>query len=388
MSKSNVTQTLTAEEWNKILHQGRIPLICGMFLLFCVGSIGNILVISVYKLRMKDQEGRFYIPYLAIADLIATTVTSTFLLLLDFTEALFPSDPLCRFLQFLNWSGVQNSILMLFLIAVHRYLLICRPHNKRLQPSRKRILVACAAATSVIVSIPLLVFSGAVELHVNYKGSNVSGLFCSFNHGDYPTGEKVYQGILFGSNIVLLFATTILYIPIGRVVFDKSRKSEQAVNSSSASVNNTNNVSDAETTDAEISTVAHCNIAACSDESEEKASNSHQSCKNAPGLKESTTANKRTENILNARKKFTITLMMVVFLYVISYVPFYVIIYNGINDLDVWFNLPPATLNGYLFINRCYILNNVMNPIIYSMFDRVFRNELVGMVRTCVGRFT
>ena len=41
------------------------------------------------KLSLKVQEGQFYIPYLAIADLIATFVTSSFLLLLDIREALY-----------------------------------------------------------------------------------------------------------------------------------------------------------------------------------------------------------------------------------------------------------------------------------------------------------
>ena len=86
-------------------------------------------------------------------------------------------------------------------------------------------------------------------------------------------------------------------------------------------------------------------------------------------------ANSPLENMLNVRRKFTITLMMVVLFYLISYVPFYIIIFNGVNNLDVCLYHSTSTLNGYLFIHWCYILNNVMNPIIYSMFDLCFERS-------------
>ena len=127
----------------------------------------------------------------------------------------------------------------------------------------------------------------------------------------------------------------------------------------------------------EISVRAHSNISVCKEES----ANDFGDTKTEPSV-----VNNPSENMLNARRKFTITLMLVVLFYLISYVPFYIIIFSGVNNLDVWLYHTTATLNGYLFIHRCYILNNVMNPIIYSMVDPLFRNEMTEMLGACSKR--
>ncbi|KAK3086202.1 hypothetical protein FSP39_015143 [Pinctada imbricata] len=219
---------LTTLEWSHLLRGERLPLILVTSVLFAIGFVGNFAVVLVYRLRLKITDGRFFIPFLAIADLCATTVTSSFVLLMDYTEALFPSDLLCKVLQFLNWSTSQCSIFLLFAIAVHRYFSVCRPLDMRFTRNWQKAAIVVTVVLAYSIGSPLLLFSGRVTLHINYKGSNVTGDVCTFNPGHVKLGEVIYYRILFIGNILLLGVMTALYIPIGKVIFQRSKGAKQS----------------------------------------------------------------------------------------------------------------------------------------------------------------
>ena len=436
---ANLTSNLTSSEWNVILRHQRSPLITVTILLFLIGFVGNLSVIIVYKLRLKKSDGRYFIPYLAIADLSAATVTSLFMMIMDFTEGLFPSDELCKAFQFLNWSTSQTAVFLLFVIAVHPYLSVCRPLNLGFTRLLRRVAIGLSVAFAYLLGLPLIAFSGRVKLNVRYKEWNVTGYICTFNPGINEHGEAIYYNILFVGSILLLIATTGLYIPVGRIVFlrMKERKrsvktnnlelssrtvdssqdalspsqtgstldgcSETAViasadqresnlegkNSSSVTMlqgqtksnldGNTDSAVNA-TSGANSAIVSATNSVLNNNASEERKPSTDLSNDNRRNAKKAS-SKRRQQKTYNVRGKFTVTLMLVVLFYVISYIPFYVIVSTGINDPNVWFNLPPWKLNGSLFLYRCYIINNVVNPIIYGMFDSTFRRHLVDICK-------
>ncbi|KAK3102839.1 hypothetical protein FSP39_014332 [Pinctada imbricata] len=389
---------LTSLEWNQILRRERTPLTTVTALLFMIGFLGNLIVLVVYKTRMRDSHGRYFIPYLAIADLSATFVTSSFMILMDYTEGIFPSDQLCKALQFLNWSTTQASVFLLFVIAVHRYLSVCRPLDLRITRMWQRAAIAGSVVLSYSFGTPLLAFSGLVTLRVNYKGSNVTGHVCTFNPGTNKIGETVFYNILFIGNIILLCVTTALYIPIGKIIFEKFREREQSqtygIKNQSKIADDSQNVQSASSNDAGIESRDEI-----STESSSVATNKIFSTRlnfqsyNLTLTKEKgvtltpslslKSASKRSKSKRSwrggIRSKFTLTLMLVVIFYIISYIPFYVMVSTGINDANVWFNLPPWRLNGNLFLYRCYIINNVVNPIIYGLFDSTFRKHFLSL---------
>ena len=438
---ANVTSNLTARELNVIFRYQRIPLITVTILLFLIGFLGNLSVIVVYKLRLKKSDGRYFIPYLAIADLSAATVTSLFMMILDFTEGFFPSDELCKAFQFLNWSTSQTAVFLLFIIAVHRYLSVCRPLNLGFTRLWRRVAIGLSVAFAYVLGLPLLAFSGRIKLNIRYKQWNVTGYWCTFNPGINERGEVIYYNILFVGSILLLIATTGLYIPVGRMVFlrmkEKKRSvkrnnmelSSRTVDSSQDALSpsqtgstldgssdtvvivspdqtesalNGNNYPSATTSlgqtkshlDGDSDSAVNANSTSGVRSSNMSATNSVLNNNDSVGQNPSTTlsndnrhnaktasSKRRQQKTYNVRGKFTLTLMLVVVFYAISYVPFYVMVSTGINDMNVWFNLPPWKLNGYLFLFRCYIINNVVNPIIYGMFDSTFRRHFTEICK-------
>uniref|UniRef100_A0AAU8BTY7 NPFR1 n=1 Tax=Pinctada fucata TaxID=50426 RepID=A0AAU8BTY7_PINFU len=387
---------LTTEEWSQLLRVERLPLVLVTSFLFAIGVIGNLAVLVVYKARLKSTQGRYFIPYLAIADLCATTVTASFMLLMDYTEALFPSDQICKVLQFLNWSTSQCSIFLLFVIAVHRYFGVCRPLDMRFTKKWQRAAIVASVVLAYSFGLPLLFFSGRVTLHVNYKGSNVTGDICTFNPGQVKLGEDIYYRILFIGSILMLCIMTALYVPIGKVIFQKFRETKP----SSTAKETTSQVT--ETSQSGLSSASNnatieLQDFVSNDSSSLPADKNSRLNLQSMDLTPSSTLQKMSPAKKKSRKtksgksgghrsKFTLTLMLVVVFYIASYIPFYVIVSTGINDPNVWFNLPPWKLNGSLFLYRCYIINNVVNPIIYGLFDSTFRKHLLGLCSSAVQR--
>ena len=396
---------LTSSEWSVILWHQRSPLITVTLLLFLIGFLGNLAVIIVYKLRLKRSEGRFFILYLAIADLSAVTVTSLFMMIMDFTEGLFPSDHLCKALQFLNWSTAQTSVFLLFVIAVHRYLSVCKPLELRFTRLWKKVAVGLSASLSYLLGLPLLAFSGRVRLNVKYKESNVTGYICTFNPGINEHGEAIYYNILFVGNLCLLVATTGLYIPVGKIIFLRMKNRivktrNNSVDLPSRTVEDSQDVVSPSQSESTETCNPNFHAATLSGYSSSSPSVSNSISKTVlnnndanwskSGIDVTKDCNingkelspkRQREKKYNVRGKFTMTLMLVVLFYVISYVPFYVMVSTGINDMNVWFNLQPWKLNGYLFLFRCYIINNVVNPIVYGMFDSTFRRHFIEICK-------
>ena len=75
----NTMNNLTVEEGNEEIVKTLIPNIVIFSVYLILGLCGNALVVLVYMTRMKNvPDERYYIPVLAMSDLIASTYGSSF----------------------------------------------------------------------------------------------------------------------------------------------------------------------------------------------------------------------------------------------------------------------------------------------------------------------
>lgn len=75
-SQLNWTEWQRLKLWDDVRFKAFIP--TTVFLLLCavVGLVGNAVVIYIYGLRLhRKYEGRYFIPYLALADLLAVVIS-------------------------------------------------------------------------------------------------------------------------------------------------------------------------------------------------------------------------------------------------------------------------------------------------------------------------
>lgn len=72
----NMTALERLDLWDKTRLEALMPINILLFLCAAVGVFGNGVVIYIYGLRLyKQHAGRYFIPYLAVADLLAVVLS-------------------------------------------------------------------------------------------------------------------------------------------------------------------------------------------------------------------------------------------------------------------------------------------------------------------------
>jgi hypothetical protein len=121
--------TITLDEINSLEVTSLFPLFFYATIL-SVGVLGNALVFIVYSLRYRRSPARVYILFLAAIDFWMCLFGLPYHLL-DMTHPYtYTNAPACKVLTFLIATLFHMSIFGLIVIAVDRYLKICRPLGK------------------------------------------------------------------------------------------------------------------------------------------------------------------------------------------------------------------------------------------------------------------
>ena len=134
----------------------RYVIVLFMSVIFIAALIGNIVVIVVLG---RDQAlhsiSNFYLLNLSVADLlVAIFFIGVTTMDLYVTEVWVFGDFLCRFVSFIQITSTTVSILTLSLIAIERYILICKPIDLKLSvPLTKRLMLS-SWIISVVISSP------------------------------------------------------------------------------------------------------------------------------------------------------------------------------------------------------------------------------------------
>lgn len=226
MESQEETQRLV--ELNSFLASVLLPNNVILVLYLIIGIIGNVTVIYFYIFKMKSKRThRFFIPALAIVDLLAGTFGSSFALALNLLPILFRGNYLCKFLWYTCEATTLSSGFMLLAIAVERYLKVCKPFGYQMQMKWKRVAIILSVVISIIVSLPVIHFYG--EIKVQNLQTNMTGYRCGHDPFDVNTrqGLVVYDFFLFIFALIGAVALTVLYGFVGRAVYRQLKKENQ-----------------------------------------------------------------------------------------------------------------------------------------------------------------
>ncbi|CAG2245345.1 CCKAR [Mytilus edulis] len=118
------------------------------------GVLGNTIVLLVYKLKMKvTSEERYFIPVLALSDLVSSTVCSLYGIIVNNMPVTLESELAWDLLLYINGCVSFMSIQLLLCIALQRYLKICK--QKTLCLKKRRIMVGLSCIFAVTFALPL-----------------------------------------------------------------------------------------------------------------------------------------------------------------------------------------------------------------------------------------
>ncbi|XP_062569748.1 uncharacterized protein LOC134231794 isoform X2 [Saccostrea cucullata] len=412
----------------------------------CINKIenGNGLLIHVYRLKMPKTEKRFFIPMLAVADLLSCFFQACFGITENFYFIQFPSELLCKILQYFSWMTSTWSATILLLISFSRYLKICRPTGKQFTRHQKMNAAFGGLLFSVINTLPVLFFVGFRFQNVICFGNNITVAICDLKH--LEESEKTLQNIYIPFEIAVIFLIGILtaafYIPTGLQIFRKYKKSsrikskkqpiyviqEQPAGEMSLTCENKTFDSTSDRTDgisrdlgSEIWTnTVNRSVSAIEGEQTHHAqkeispsSNITESRNQAGRIRASpefisrlkcflshpkeTKENKgfvrslrKTLSLVKSKKKrkarhnFMNMFITIIIFYFLTYLPTVITILVITDDpFSHWYSMDVGTLNIVLLMVRSMMINHIVNPFIYGYFDRIFRKAFVKSFNKC-----
>ncbi|XP_048776490.1 neurotensin receptor type 1-like [Ostrea edulis] len=335
-------------EWNQDYSNKLLPTVVFQCVVCFIGLVGNILVLLVYTFRMKgSRDDRYFIPILAVFDLVASTMASVFYVFESIYFVDFPSSELCKGMLYTMTATSGLSALLLIAIAVQRYLKICKPHGKQMDEKRRKVCLASVVIFSILYSAPVLLFSGNKEVEGTFNGQNVTGLTCFTGAGNYSTYEAVYYYIIFLLMVTNILTVGFLYIPIGVVIYrhNQLRETRRKRSMDITSTAQFDSISDNQISQSSTKEMA------------------------------------RPRTFKQSKINFNMMFFAIVVFYLISYTPTCIFLIISKLSPELWYNISATEMIVYFILQRFYVINHVVNPIIYGYFDMKFRADIVSLCK-------
>ncbi|XP_062583171.1 type-1 angiotensin II receptor B-like [Saccostrea cucullata] len=331
-----------SEEYSKAL----LPNTIIQLIMAALGVFGNCLVLLMYTKYVEDNKGsRYFIPVLALVDLIGTASNVTGFYVNDNMRYTYGSEFLCIMFHFSIVLTGGFSAHLTFAISLQRYLMICRPFGQQLSNQMRRVVILIIFLISIGYATPVIKFD---KIYTSSSTGNFST--CATNMDTYrPNGIVQYLGILLFFSVINIFVTSVLYIPVIKTIYRRRLH---------VSCNQQSNVLDGNinTSCRELQTFGVGEIA---------------------GLKNSVDTNdennKTSKKDRESRKNISVMYLVIIIVYVVSNVTSLVIhIYYFTKTEEI----KGYKRNIYFLFMRFQLVNHIANPYIYWYYDRMFRKEL------------
>ena len=207
----------------------------------------------------------------------------------------------------------SNSFLLA--VAVQRFIKICRPTAKQMTLYWRRTTVVLVIVTNTLYSIPSVFVSGVQKTSVVYRNVSLIGETCTTANHQYPLLQLIYYGILVVILVANIMLTLGLYTPIACVIY---RRFQRRTGTS------------------------------------------------VPNIDRSR----------GSKTKFNVMFLVIISVYVVSYIPTAVMITYVTLDSEVWATSSYDEIRSYKFLIRTFVFNHAANPFIYAYFDSEIRSHM------------
>ena len=210
---------------NEELASRLIPATVYVGVLMIVGFHGNVAVLFFYRRKATKSINNLSLSFLACCDLIVCCIAMPSEIIDLILPLMFENSAACKAFEFVHHFSSILSGCTLLIIAVDRYLRVCRPF--RSQMKKKHLVIACSVCVfiSFLLSGPAVPLYGAQRINVTHvTGATSIGFDCTFTdetHFDlYILIFGTFQMVAFLLTVICLF---VLYFLIGRTILKQKR---------------------------------------------------------------------------------------------------------------------------------------------------------------------
>ncbi|XP_061173671.1 cholecystokinin receptor type A-like [Saccostrea echinata] len=394
-----------------------IPSFIYTVVMLVIGCLGNAIVFYIYFTRWRKTTSRVFILALAAFDLINSCITAPTELYFMLRWFQTTNGVLCKFSRFLTFMMNNCSSFTLLGIAVDRYISICRPLKTQMSTKTAKIIVFVGAFFAIVFAWPSLVVYGIQSVQVPVAPRTyVIGHMCliedSFVKTDYPLAFVI---VLLTGNLLIDLILIITYSLIAIQVIKRgssflcqtpteSRKYSQSTshshtedvflddNSSGRSPsilkkfsNKYGNSQENSDTEAEMKSL---NSSTKRSLKKTDSNSGNKAAEKRAKFKRQRSMSIQSEEARRARMiKITLMLFLVTLLFMLSFIPFCVIVIIRYVQPSYYTSLSYTGKAFYQFILRSYLLSMSLNPVIYSFMSEKFREECIKCFRKFVRVF-
>ncbi|XP_069105953.1 5-hydroxytryptamine receptor 1D-like [Argopecten irradians] len=357
---------------NSEMAQKLLPVTLYVYVLMCFGLIGNSVVVYVYLFTWKSTTVKYFIGYLATLDLITSGVCMPLDIVMLTNPITTNSSALCRILRF---SRAVTSIaegFMLVVIAVDRYLRVCKYKKKQISNTTAKKLCFVSVPVSLSLSWPALFVFGNFDRSsdpiLQTSCSTVQHLRGTF----YPHLYYIMMCLIFVIVSVSLF---VLYISVG-VKLCRLRPDSKLSASKAMAEHFRQAQLDFSTDGSRSSTLRG------EDRNTRKAIARKSSFVDLSKVSVNLNSMRKRSTRIMKRQKTSLTLFLITAVEFISFLPYVTLVVcvsvipnfqDGMSEpQQVWYNI------GLL----SYFLGNALNPLIYGFFSGNFRRKCMEILQS------
>lgn len=357
-------------------------------ILLCLGIFGNALVLYVYLFKWPKSTSRVFILSLAMYDMLncTTSMPHELALLLHFDQFDFPV--LCKISRFITGMINNTTTFILIVIAVDRYKRICKPHRRHITPCLGKKLVLAATLFGIGTNWPMLLLYGTINLPGGGQTCLIESRWLTTK---FPL---LFVMFLLIGHLVTDIILIVLYSLVGKAIFNRRHflKSTRAKETKPEVSQSSYTVDEMDSEDVEQKRTRLASFVFWNRVSDEfrKRSNTTDSKVKAKGKPKVT--NKKSISLLrralskvssvdqgnrvNARVgKTTLMLFLVTVVFILSFIPHVAMVILRYTNPSFVMCLSYSGKSIYQMTLRSYLLNSVLNPLVYCFVSNQFRSK-------------
>ena len=347
----------TTESKEKLLFSDDILSIIYNSFLFLIGIPGNALIIGVYAVKKNNSSARIFIIGLAINDLILCLIRPLHVFdnLTMFVNLEDSSNLYCKVRNQFELLFLFTSVFITACIAIDRYYAVSRPFDRVISPQKAIFALVICVVLAILVLIPTFFMVGLLPRNGAYKCRRM--LSDSF----YYFQLSLYYSAVVGSQIV----ATILCVKIVRILRlqqSKVRPSLTVAIVDSSATSSTTCQSRERGTASQTDTIrTH----------DRDGSNTNARCFSK-----------------EIQSKTTKMLLMSTICFILLWSPTFIVylIPVDVTDRRQFLDSPILLAIVQYFKEESYLLNIVINPVIYSVANRRFRDDSSVLIKRVLCR--
>ena len=398
---NNGTLTETLDDLNKRFADALLPLTATFGIFAFAGFFGNLIILLVFSLSREYRKNNFkiFVICLAIIDFITCITLIPAEMIKQRHYFAFDNAAACKVKCFFNVFGASASCLSLLIISIDRFRRAVLPMRKQLSPGLAiKLLVVVGFIIPILLSVPGTIMCGIEKTNkTNIYGTDTEIYLCSTEEQyRYSVWRAVYKYtfilLLVGISLVYIILYTFVMREVAKQVrtmaaMDKTSSFEACY---SSDVYDPNSVMASDENGSNRARI----LSKTSFTDEDKLMTSTKESANGqppktgvrelrnPSIKsiKSHVSTKSKVSIFRKRQfpYKTIIWFILTIIFVITYIT-HLIFALWVEKVVV---MSPAEFSVYSFFFRIYFFNHFINPVVYAIFVKRFRQSCRNLLPT------